>query len=109
MAYVMIRHNIAVCFRKDQAARTFARKDLLKQHVQQKHVVHVDDKTKRAFVVPDGWVQDVDASRSDPASLWCGFCLKFLNSTATRMEHVAAHFRGGGLDMASDWVPCGSM
>jgi hypothetical protein len=89
------KHNRSPCSDKTQLERTFARKDLLKQHIQHVHLTTTDEATKKAFKVPGFWGQDVDASRSKPASLWCGFCRFFLPSTAARMDHVANHFRDG--------------
>ena len=97
------QHNISFCSYKVQTDRAFARKDLFKQHIQQVHLTAADEKTRKSFKVPDFWVQEVDAIRSHPSSLWCGFCQVFLESTAVRMDHVAEHFREG-LDM-SMWQP----
>ncbi|KAF2687462.1 hypothetical protein K458DRAFT_429374 [Lentithecium fluviatile CBS 122367] len=97
------QHNVNSCLNKEQAERTFARKDLFRQHVRQVHLTTADEDTKKRFVVPESWVQDVDATRSSPASLWCGFCQLFLDSTAIRMDHIADHFRDG-LDM-NTWQP----
>lgn len=97
------RHSILNCLDKDATQKTFARKDLLKQHVQQVHLAMADEATKKAFQVPHCWAKDIDAAVSNPASLWCGFCQVSLESTALRMDHVVDHFRAG-LDM-SGWYP----
>ncbi|KAF2268119.1 hypothetical protein CC78DRAFT_590418 [Lojkania enalia] len=89
------KHNISKCILKDHRERTFGRKDLLKQHVQQVHLVDVDATQSRAFQVPNAWARDVDTAESDPQSLWCGFCKANFDSTKKRMEHVAGHFRDG--------------
>jgi hypothetical protein len=97
------RHDMQVCVGKDKAERTFARKDLLKQHVQHVHLATANDYIRRGFEPPEIWSEKECVSLMDPAALWCGFCQRMLDSTTARMDHVAQHFRRG-LDMAS-WVP----
>ncbi|KAF2191101.1 hypothetical protein K469DRAFT_746534 [Zopfia rhizophila CBS 207.26] len=97
-------HNITVCLQKDVRARTFGRKDHVKQHILQVHLLHMDPEDKKAFQVPRSWKVDVDANLSDPHALWCGFCRTTFQSVAERMEHVADHFRAGA-DIEKDWRP----
>lgn len=97
------QHSILKCLSKDNSERIFLRKDAMKQHVQQVHLTDMETPEKRAFKVPDDWHRDVDAQRSDLRGLWCGFCQITFDTTANRMEHVAAHFRDGK-DMSA-WLP----
>ncbi|PSN67351.1 hypothetical protein BS50DRAFT_390024 [Corynespora cassiicola Philippines] len=97
------RHNVQFCLQQDPTNRTFARKDGLKQHVGQIHLKAADESVKKTFKVPRSWASRVNASESHPDSLWCGFCLSVMDSTASRMDHVAEHFRCG-YDM-SWWIP----
>lgn len=82
-------HSIQTCLSKDICDRTFARKDLLKQHVLQMHGV------TEVFEVPKIWSREVDFPRINPKALWCGFCSSTFNSVTGRMNHVAAHFQNG--------------
>lgn len=82
-------HDIQTCLDKDICQRTFTRKDLLKQHIQQMHCV------SQAFQVPKAWSQKVDSSQIVQQGLWCGFCLTMRSSITERMDHVAKHFRDG--------------
>jgi hypothetical protein len=96
------QHDMQVCMVKDRAERTFARKDLLKQHVQHVHLANANDYVKRGFEPPETWSEKECVSFTDPTALWCGFCQQMLESTTVRMNHVAQHFREG-LDMGA-WV-----
>jgi hypothetical protein len=97
------RHDMQVCMNKEKIERTFARKDLLKQHVQHVHLATANDYIRRGFEPPEIWSERECVSFTDPAALWCGFCQLVLGSTTIRMDHVAQHFRQG-LDMTL-WVP----
>jgi hypothetical protein len=88
------------CCHKKIEVRTFFRKDQFKQHLNQVHFTDMDAAAKKNCKVPDAWSREVEASRSDPRSLWCGFCQTTSPSTAQRMKHVAAHFRDG-MDMVN--------
>jgi hypothetical protein len=46
------RHDLHIRLIKDKSGRTFARKDLLKQHV---HLATANDYTKRGLQPPDQW------------------------------------------------------
>jgi hypothetical protein len=98
-------HDVQSCLNKSICDRTFARKDLLKQHVQQKHFATTDKaiSISKAFKVPKTWSQRVDTARIKNETLWCGFCLTACDSIGERMDHVAEHFRNG--DDIEDWIP----
>jgi hypothetical protein len=96
-------HDIHKCLNKAICDRTFARKDLLKQHVQQVHLAATEKLVLKAFQVPKAWSQPVDPMRINPAAVWCGFCLDTCPSVTERMKHVAEHFQDG-YDM-QDWIP----
>jgi hypothetical protein len=95
------RHDLHACTSKNKSERTFARKDLLKQHIQHVHLAIANDYTKRGFKPPDQWSEKT-TSLTNPDALWCGFCQFMFESTDARMNHVAQHFRGG-LDMTT-WI-----
>ncbi|KAH7077546.1 hypothetical protein BKA63DRAFT_267561 [Paraphoma chrysanthemicola] len=96
-------HNVCRCLKKCEADRTFARKDLFKQHVKNMHLATADKKVQDAFQIPEAWVEDVQSFDVDPAALWCGFCRQSFGHVADRMKHVAQHFQNG-CDI-STWVP----
>jgi hypothetical protein len=87
------QHDMQVCVGKDKAERTFARKDLLKQHVQHVHLTTANNYIRRGFEPPEIWSEKACVSLMDPAALWCGFCQRMLESTTARMDYVAQHFR----------------
>lgn len=93
-------HNVQICLEKSESERTFARKDLLKQHVLQKHLVAANDYTRRWFDSPNFWSETVDMSLE---ARWRGFYSLILDDMPARMSHVAQHFRSG-LDMTT-WEP----
>lgn len=95
-------HKIHDCLGKDVHDRTFACKNLLKQHIQQKHLAGTEDLVSKAFQVPEVWKKDVDAINIKSEALWCGFCTYICESVANRVEHVSEHFRDG-YDM-DGWV-----
>jgi hypothetical protein len=96
-------HDIHKCLNKTICDRTFARKDLLKQHVQQVHLAAAEKPVLKAFQVPKEWSQEVEPARIHPAAVWCGFCLYTCTSVNERMKHVAEHFENG-YEM-QDWIP----
>ncbi|KAH7088082.1 hypothetical protein FB567DRAFT_548179 [Paraphoma chrysanthemicola] len=96
-------HNISGCLKKCEADRTFARKDLFKQHIKNMHLATADKREQDAFQIPDAWVEDVQSFDVDHAALWCGFCRKSFGRVADRMKHVALHFQDG-CDV-NTWVP----
>jgi hypothetical protein len=96
-------HDVQSCLAKDVCERSFTRKDLLKQHVQQIHFATADESISRDFKVPKEWSKTVDAVRINNEALWCDFCLCACSSIAERMDHVAEHFRDG-YDI-KEWIP----
>jgi uncharacterized Zn-finger protein len=100
-------HDIQSCLNKSICDRTFTRKDLLKQHVQQIHLATTDESISRAFKVPQAWSQEVDVTRIKKEALWCGFCLSACDTIGERMDHVAEHFRNG--DDIDNWIPYATM
>jgi hypothetical protein len=96
-------HDIHKCLNKAICDRTFARRDLLKQHVQQVHLAAAEKPVLKAFQVPKEWSQEVDPVRIHPAAVWCGFCLCTCTSVTERMKHVAEHFQDGY--KMRDWIP----
>jgi hypothetical protein len=96
-------HDVQSCLDKSVCDRTFSRKDLLKQHVQQIHLATANDSVSRSFKVPKAWSQEVETAHIKNESLWCGFCLTACDSIGERMDHVAEHFRNG--DDIEDWIP----
>lgn len=79
-------HKYLPCFDKPLAERTFARKDKLKQHLQQ---VHGQDGPMSTYQT--GWVR----SLNEDAVFECLFCKASGMSWSQRVEHVAAHFETG--------------
>jgi hypothetical protein len=96
-------HDVQSCLDKNICDRTFSRKDLLKQHVQQIHFASMDDSVSRAFKIPKAWSQEVETAHIKTEALWCGFCLTACDSIRERMDHVAEHFRNG--DDIENWIP----
>ena len=98
----LAKHNVEACLEKSVDARTFSRKDHLKQHVEQVHLCKGKFSTGRASKVLKSWGKDVDQSEFRAGILWCGFCKSDLGSWAERVEHIAAHFQSGVT--MQDWV-----
>jgi hypothetical protein len=96
-------HDMQSCLDKSMCDRTFARKDLLKQHVQQKHLANAEESVSKAFQIPEAWSQEVHVACIKKEALWCGFCLSSYNFISERMDHVAEHFRKG--DDIEAWIP----
>jgi hypothetical protein len=96
-------HDVQKCLSRPICDRTFARKDLLKQHVQQVHLTAAEQTVSKFFQVPKAWAQAVDRARLNSAAVWCGFCLCTCTSVTERMEHVAEHFRNG--HDIQNWIP----
>jgi hypothetical protein len=89
------QHDIQACRDKSVIDRTFARKDLLKQHIRHAHLGSLHEAKQAAFQVPEDWSRLADPAMSSPDALWCGFCLHSFETIAQRMGHVAQHFRDG--------------
>ena len=98
----LAKHNVEACLEKPIDARTFSRKDHLKQHVEQVHLRKGKFSTGQASKVLKSWGKDVDQSEFRAGILWCGFCRSDLGSWAERVEHIAAHFQNGVT--MQDWV-----
>ncbi|KAI8937193.1 hypothetical protein NX059_006403 [Plenodomus lindquistii] len=93
------QHGINSCYGEDKRQRTFSRKDGLKQHVLQKHLVTANDYIRKGFEPPQCWSEQAEMSLD---ARWCGFCLESFDNTPARMKHVAQHFKDGS-DMVT-WV-----
>jgi len=98
----LAKHNVEACLEKSVDARTFSRKDHLKQHVEQVHLRKGKFSTGQASKVLKSWGKDADQSEFCAGILWCGFCKSDLGSWAERVEHIAAHFQSGVT--MQDWV-----
>ncbi|KAI8273488.1 hypothetical protein K4K59_010807 [Colletotrichum sp. SAR11_240] len=87
------RHKYRECAAKPLAARSFYRKDHLRQHLRLAH--GVDD------VLPsmDGWKAKITRVKSR-----CGFCGETFALWADRNDHLVEHYRAGAL--IKDWKGC---
>lgn len=85
-------HSHSECVTKGPEARTFYRKDHLRQHLR---LVH------HCPLVPamEKWKSSADALRSR-----CGFCAMRFMSWSERNDHLATHFRQGA--RMKDWKRC---
>lgn len=91
------RHNVKSCLEATLAARTFGRKDLLREHIKRNHL---DERTRGSMEVQrllehtiPSWHREGLASELPENALWCGFCQKDCHSWKIRQEHVASHFQ----------------
>jgi hypothetical protein len=96
-------HDVQGCLDKGVCERTFARKDLLKQHVQQIHLATANELVSKSLQVPKARSKTVNITRINNEAQWCGFCRELYSSIPTRLDHVAGHFRNG-CDI-EDWIP----
>ncbi|GAM89965.1 hypothetical protein ANO11243_080050 [Dothideomycetidae sp. 11243] len=85
-------HGHTECVSKGVEAKTFFRKDHLRQHLR---LVHHCELTPAM----ESWKAVVDAINSR-----CGFCAVRFNSWAERNDHLATHFRQGA--QMKDWKRC---
>ena len=76
-------HNHKECEEKGLLARTFYRKDHLRQHLRLVHECKIIDSM-------NGWKVSVDSIRSR-----CGFCSTWFDRWQDRVDHLAKHFRAG--------------
>ncbi|KAK4969210.1 hypothetical protein LTR28_001453, partial [Elasticomyces elasticus] len=85
-------HNHAQCEEKGRGARTFYRKDHLRQHLRLMH---------GCTMIPsmDAWNSTISNINSR-----CGFCRECFTSWTDRTDHLAAHFKTGAL--MKDWKGC---
>lgn len=88
-------HNIHMCLKKALPARTFARKDHLKQHIEQAHLPGQDNGFSNLGEILDCWSRDADESEFASGILWCGFCSTSFRSWKERVKHVSSHFKAG--------------
>ncbi|KAF2396830.1 hypothetical protein EJ06DRAFT_173319 [Trichodelitschia bisporula] len=92
-------HNLKACLMRPVQDRGFARKDNLKQHIQQVHLkgsgegFALGDFASEQSGLLDEWNREPDASTVDQAAMWCGFCNHSdFASWRERMDHVGLHF-----------------
>ncbi|KAJ4176550.1 hypothetical protein NW767_015412 [Fusarium falciforme] len=86
-------HHAAKCMSKPLSARTFLRKDHLRQHLRLAHAV-------------DEVTDSMGAWRSKEANIRsrCGFCGERFTTWPDRNDHLADHFRDGA--HMRDWSGC---
>lgn len=93
-------HKVRECYQRAEAERSFARDDLLTQHVRQKHrSVGIDGRNQIFY----SDVHDLTSSWERPfcaAIPSCGFCPRKFTDWGLRCQHVARHFIAGQ-DMTS--------
>jgi hypothetical protein len=85
-------HNHSACYDKGLAARTFYRKDHLRQHLRLVHGCQMIDSM-------ESWKSEASFIRSR-----CGFCDQNFTTWADRNDHLAKHFRAGA--KMKDWKSC---
>jgi len=85
-------HNHQACEDKGMEARTFYRKDHLRQHLR---LVHGCQLIKSM----ESWKSEANFIKSR-----CGFCAQNFTSWTERCDHIAKHFRNGSKMM--DWKGC---
>lgn len=104
-------HGISECFNGDLIARSFARKDQLRNHINRKHLRGTSDigstllKPRNSFGTDllDTWYRPPsDLAVQYPAALWCGFCQTTFPIWVERINHVGAHFQQG--ENLSTWT-----
>lgn len=86
-------HKYQECASKPLAARSFYRKDHLRQHLRLAHEVN--------DVLPsmNGWKSKITRVKSR-----CGFCGETFDLWSDRNDHLVDHYRGGAL--IKDWKGC---
>lgn len=86
-------HNPDVCNSKSMTAKTFYRKDHMRQHL--RHVHGVSD------IQPSmsSW-----KSKITSINCRCGFCAEAFSTWSDRNDHIAAHFKEGA--SMKDWKGC---
>jgi len=85
-------HNYRACEEKGLAARTFYRKDHLRQHLRLVHGCKMID-------TMESWKSEAAYIRSR-----CGFCGEDFTKWQDRVEHLAKHFKAGA--KMADWKGC---
>ncbi|OCL04157.1 hypothetical protein AOQ84DRAFT_391737 [Glonium stellatum] len=94
-------HNVRICLEKAIPARAFARKDHLKQHIEQVHLLGQDHGFTDPGKILDCWSRDANECELVPGALWCGFCGTSFESWKERVKHVSSHFQKGA--KIADW------
>lgn len=90
-------HEVRECYQRPEAERSFARSDLLTQHIRQKHFLV--GMGMQIYGLTSSWARPF--SSANMATLSCGFCLLNFTDWGLRCQHVAQHFIDGS-DM-TDW------
>lgn len=92
----LVAHNYSDCQGRKPSERLFNRKDHLGQHLRLVHNV----KTKDLQAPLSQWKTAAPGIRSR-----CGFCGIFLETWASRVDHLADHFKSGNTmaDWKGDW------
>jgi len=85
-------HNYRACEEKGLAARTFYRKDHLRQHLRLVHGCKMIDSM-------ESWKSEAAYIRSR-----CGFCGEEFTKWQDRVEHLAKHFKAGA--KMTNWKGC---
>jgi Homeobox KN domain/Tc5 transposase DNA-binding domain len=85
-------HNHNCCEEKGLAARTFYRKDHLRQHLRLVHGCKMIDSM-------DSWKSEATYLRCR-----CGFCGQEFTQWQERIDHLATHFKAGA--KMADWKGC---
>jgi hypothetical protein len=97
----MSRHKFFQCISKVVEERTFARKDGLKQHIEQYHHQHKETTNPGLSKLLDEWKRP--NPQLDPRALHCGFCgRKDFSNWEERAADVIQHFKSG-FDMSAWW------
>ncbi|KIW04158.1 uncharacterized protein PV09_04965 [Verruconis gallopava] len=85
-------HNHKACEEKGRDARTFYRKDHLRQHLRLVHGC-------KMLETMDNWKSEAVYIKSR-----CGFCKQEFTRWQDRIDHIAKHFRAGA--QMKDWKGC---
>ncbi|KAF2840114.1 hypothetical protein M501DRAFT_915111, partial [Patellaria atrata CBS 101060] len=85
-------HNHSACEEKGLEARTFYRKDHLRQHLRLMHGCKMIESM-------DAWKMETPHIRCR-----CGFCGQTFDTWSERCDHLAKHFRNGA--QMKDWKGC---
>lgn len=111
MSHFKTHYNIKDCLNNSLTARSFARKDQLRNHINRIHLKRKDDSGNGSprFKIPsgpdllEGWYREpTDLAVQYPAALWCGFCQTKFPTWVERVDHVGAHFQRG--ENLSTWT-----
>lgn len=88
-------HKVMECYQRAEAERSFARSDLLTQHIQQKHRSDLRNTIlARDFSrLTSSWQRPFVSAAQ--AGWLCGFCQLKFTDWGPRCQHVAQHFIAG--------------